>query len=173
MSLWARGHGIVLVEADQAALNDPGIQRALLDGIDRGLDAADDADLLPPGATPYAIRERGTTVGLLLVARGRPALGDATLLAVAVAPAHRGRAFGTKALLLAEQTLLRDGHRRMLARVPRTNGRGFYFMLRCGMTPLPAEERNAVGETGDATWFHRRTTPATGTHAARVPHRSG
>lgn len=157
MSLWARGHGIALVEADQAALSDPGIRRALLDGIDRGLDTATDADLLPADATRYAIREQGTTVGLLLVARDRPTPGDAALLAVAVAPDHRGRAIGTKALLLAERTLLRDGHRRMLARVPRTNGRGFYFMLRCGMSPLTAEERQAVHEAGDATWFRRRT----------------
>jgi GNAT superfamily N-acetyltransferase len=66
----------------------------------------------------------------------------------------RGRACATKALLAAERRLLAEGATRMLARVPRTNGRGLYFMLRAGFTPVTADER--PHDPGDATWFARQ-----------------
>jgi hypothetical protein len=44
----------------------------------------------------------------------------------------------------------------MLARVPRTNGHGLYFMLRCGFVPVPAGERPSDDpEWTDVTWFAR------------------
>jgi GNAT superfamily N-acetyltransferase len=149
---WARGLGLTIVptEAD-VLLADPGLVRALLDGIDRGSngplpECSDTADW-------YAVREAGVTTAVAVVRRDFPAPGRAVLLGVAVAPEHRGRATATKAVLVIERKLAADGLTPLLARVPRTNGRGLYFMLRTGFTPVPLEHR--PDDPGDATWFAR------------------
>ncbi len=148
--LWTRGQGIRLVRADFAALTaDEEIRRALLDGIDRRLE---DEPLpeLPAEAISYAIRVGGQTVGVLSALEGERAAGDVRVLALAVAPSQRGHAYAARALLTAERRWLRDGAARVLVRVPATNGRGLYYLLRCGFTPLPEQP-----EPG-ATWFARR-----------------
>lgn len=158
---WASGPGVTLVEARGAArdalLADPGVRQALLDGVDRGLTGNPPA--IPDTAACYALREgrrtAGVADGVVAVARDCPRAGEATLLAVAVAPASRGHSLATKALLLVERRLIEEGATRVLARVPRTNGRGLYYMLRCGFTPVTGD--GAPDETGDATWFTRRT----------------
>lgn len=160
---WASGLGVTLVEVRDAArdalLAGAGVRQALLDGVDRGLAGGPPA--IPSAAAVYALRAgrrtTGVPDGLVAVARGCPGPDEAALLAVAVAPAARGRALATKALLLAERRLIDEGATRVLARVPRTNGRGLYYMLRCGYTPLAGG--SAPAEPGDATWFTRRARP--------------
>lgn len=127
-----------------------GVRRGLLDGIERGLD--DRTVEAPADATACAIRARGETVGILA---SREAGDGAAIevLALAIAPEHRGHAYGTRALLAAERRWLREGAPGVLVRVPATNGRGLYWMLRCGFTPLPRQS-----EAG-ATWFARRSAP--------------
>jgi len=136
-----------LVPSQAEALDDEGLRQAYLDGIERGFEG--DAPELPDGVEHYAVRSEGETVGLLAVMHDCPSDGDAAVLAVAIAPASRGHAYGTKALLAAERRLLRDGAERVLVRVPRTNGRGLYFMLRAGFTP------STELDGPEATWFVR------------------
>ena len=159
MSVWARALGVSLATTTYAAVEaDPALHRALLDGIAHGT-ASSAVGALPPwpaSAAWYLVRAGRATVGVAAVQRDRPRQGEATLLALAIAPEQRGRAVGTKALLAAERRLARDGASRLLARVPRTNGHGLYFMLRAGFVPLPVEARprdDAGWE--DTTWFAR------------------
>lgn len=150
---WARAHGVTLTPIEVAeALRDAGIARGLADGIERNY--AGEPPSFAAGGEAYAITEAGKRVGLLVVQRDCPRRGEATVVAVAIAPGARGRACGVKALLAAERRLAREGVRRVLARVPRTNGRGLYFMLRAGYVPVAASERPQ--DEGDATWFGRR-----------------
>lgn len=154
---WARILGVTLVPVEAAAVEaDPMLQRALADGIEPGF--AGTLPAIPAAATCYLVREGRTAVGVLVVQRDRPRRGEATLLAVAVAPDRRGHATGTKAVLAAERRLHDEGCARLLARVPRTNGRGLYFMLRAGLAPVAPEQ--APPDDGDATWFARRERPA-------------
>ncbi|MDA0271618.1 MAG: GNAT family N-acetyltransferase [Chloroflexi bacterium] len=152
---WARGLGLTIVPAEaEALLADPGLVRALLDGIDRGSSGP-----LPECSHPadwYTVREAGVTTAIAIVRRDFPSPGRAALLGIAVAPAHRGRATATKAVLVIERKLAAEGLAPLLARVPRTNGRGLYFMLRTGFTPVPPEHR--PDDPGDATWFARHET---------------
>lgn len=159
VSPWASGLGVTLIEVQgierDALLAGPGIRQALLDGVDRGLSG--DPPALPPEATVYTLREGrrtlGDAAGVVVIARDCPRPGEASLLAVAIAPSSRGRAIATRALLLTERRLTEEGVTRLLARVPRTNGRGLYFMLRCGFTPVTGTGRPT--DPGDATWFAR------------------
>lgn len=144
---WARFEGVGVIASDAALLEDEGLRQGYLDGIERGFEG--EVPALPEGSEQYAVRVGGETVGLLAVMRDCPSEGDAAVLAVAIAPASRGHAYGTKALLAAERRLLRDGVERVLVRVPRTNGRGLYFMLRAGFTP------SAEFGGPEATWFVR------------------
>jgi GNAT superfamily N-acetyltransferase len=144
---WARFEGVGLIASDAVLLHDEDLRQAYLDGIERGFEG--ELPSLPEGSAQYAVRAEGETVGLLAVMRDCPSDGEAAVLAVAIAPASRGHAYGTKALLAAERRLLRDGVERVLVRVPRTNGRGLYFMLRAGFTP------SAEFEGPEATWFVR------------------
>src|SRR5690606_35667956 len=124
--------------------------RALTDGFDRAAPPA-----MPDAEGEwFEIREGGETVGVALVRRDCPKRRQASLLAVATARAARGRATSTKTVLAAERKLRAEGYAPMFVRVPRTNGRGLYFMLRCGFTPVPADQR--PDDPGDATWFARR-----------------
>ena len=151
--VWARGLGISLVASDAASvLDDPALYRALADGIEHAHEGP--LHEFPPQSEWFVIRELGTDVGVAVVHRDDPRPGEAALFAVAIAPEQRGRATATKAILLIERQLKRDGIERLIARVPRTNGRGLYFMLRVGYTPLPPEETPTT-ETGDVTWFAR------------------
>ena len=155
MSTWIRAFGVSLTSTTLAAIEgDPALQRALADGIAHNSTEA--VPPLPESAEWFLVREHGEVVGLASVQQAHPRPEEATLLAVAIAPEHRGRATGTKALLAAERKLLRDGASRVLARVPRTNGHGMYFMLRCGYVPVPADERPQDGPGWhDTTWFAR------------------
>ena len=150
---WARGLGVSLHTTDAATvLASPALVRALADGIAHGYEGP--LHTFPDGVAWYLVREQGEDVGVAVVARDYPHRGEAALFAVATAPEHRGRSTATKAMLVIERRLKRDGIARMLARVPRTNGRGLYFMLRVGYTPLPSEATPS-DEDGDVTWFAR------------------
>lgn len=150
---WARGLGISLHTTDASTvLANPALARALADGIAHGHEGP--LHEFPREAQWYLVRERGADTGVAVVVRDYPRAGEAALLAVAIAPEHRGRATATKAILLIERRLKRDGVARLAARVPRTNGRGLYFMLRVGYTPLPPEA-TPPDEVGDVTWFAR------------------
>ena len=146
---WARGFGVTLARGDAAdAATSAGLAHALADGIERGYGGA-----LPPfpeASEWYRVRRSRRTVGVLVLRRDCPDPGAVAVLAIAIDPAERGSATGTKALLAMERQLVREGARRWLARVPRTNGRGLYFMLRAGLTPIPPRD------DGDATWFARK-----------------
>ncbi len=147
--LWTRGLGVSLVHADFATLAaDDEIRRGLLDGIERGLE---DRQLeLAAGTRTFAVRASGATVGVLAAVEDQPHAGEVSVLALAIAPKRRGHGFAARALLTAERRWLRAGASKILVRVPATNGRGLYFMLRCGFTPWPEQP-----EAG-ATWFGRR-----------------
>lgn len=152
MTAWTRHLGVSLVptEAERVAAQ-PALLRALTDGVDRSAEPSMPADA--PGEW-FEVREGGRTVGVALVRRDYPAAGQAALLAVATAREARGRATSTKVVLAAERKLAAEGYAPMIVRVPRTNGRGLYFMLRCGFTPLPAGLRPE--DEDDVTWFARR-----------------
>ncbi|MDA0300899.1 MAG: GNAT family N-acetyltransferase [Chloroflexi bacterium] len=149
--VWTRHLGVSLVAVDRERIAaQPAVARALTDGVERSWEA-----VMPP-ETPgqwYEARERGATVGVAFVRRDYPAAGQGALLAVATAPEARGRAVSTKVVLAVERKLDAEGYAPMLVRVPRTNGRGLYFMLRCGFTPVPGDHRPE--DPGDATWFAR------------------
>ncbi len=155
MAAWASGSGVTLVEVRDATrvglIAEAGIRQALLNGVDRGL-TGDPPDI-PATASVFALREgrrtTGPVDGIVAVARDYPTTGEAALLAIAIAPSSRGRALATKALLVAERRLIEYGATRVLARVPRTNGRGLYYMLRCGFTPVTGD--GAPRDAGDAT----------------------
>ncbi len=130
----------------------PGIEQALRDGLERGYEG--DTPAIPHDVRTYRIDRRGDAVGVLVVRASWPAPTEATIVAIAIDPAHRGRSTAMRALLLAERALAQEGVARVYACVPRTNGRGLYFMLRCGYAPLlgvPATEA-----ARDVTWFVRR-----------------
>ena len=140
---------LVRVEALPAAA---GLEQALRDGVARGYDGA-----LPEpreGAQCYLVRAGGESVGVLGIERERPARGAATLLGVAIDPAWRGHAFGTRALRAAERRLRREGVGALFSRVPRTNGRGLYFWLRAGYAPIAAPTAAPSGDD-EATWLRR------------------
>ena len=151
--IWARGFGVTLVELnangrDPESVLEPPTLHALRDGIERGYDGP--LQQPPEDARLLAVRSADEEVGALAILEGTPEQRAATFLAVAIAPERRGRAFGARTLLAAERRLRREGVRAFYARVPRTNGRGLYFMLRCGYAPLlrpPVED--------GATWFRR------------------
>ena len=148
---WTRYLGVSLVRSDAARIAaQPALVRALTDGYDRSAaPEMPDAD-----GDWFEVREGGDTVGVALVRRDCPTPGQAALLAVATAREARGRATSTKTVLAAERKLAAEGYAPMLVRVPRTNGRGLYFMLRCGFTPVPSSAR--PDDASDATWFARR-----------------
>lgn len=149
---WARGRGVTLVRLAPGEPLTAGIEHALRDGLERGYEG--DTPAVPADARVYRIEVRGETVGVLAVRTSWPGPSSATIVAVAIDPAHRGRSAAMRALLLAERALLEEGAERIFALVPRTNGRGLYFMLRCGYAPVlgtPTPESSF-----DVTWFARR-----------------
>ena len=125
----------------------PELRQAVADGIERGFDG--DLPSLPEASEWYLLRVSSEDVGLMVVLRDCPEPGAAAIVALAVDPEARGNAYATRALIAAERRLLRNGIERLVTRVPRTNGRGLYFMLRAGFTPF------AEPPDDDATWFAR------------------
>lgn len=153
---WAREGDLALREATDEDLLDPAMQRALRDNIERGYEG--ELPDLPPGVECHAIEAAGTLVGLLGVRRGVPQAGAMTVDVLAIATEERGHAYATRALLLAEQRLAVDGIVEGYARVPRGNGRGMYFMLRCGYAPVNPPTGLGGGEDdwgAGVTWFRR------------------
>lgn len=147
--VWARFEDVHIVESGPIDLDArPELRQAYADGIERGFDG--DLPALPAGTETYLLRAHGTDVGLMALLRDCPTEGDVAALALAVDPAARGNAYATKALIAADRRLQRDGAHRLVTRVPRTNGRGLYFMLRVGFTPV-----SGISDGEDATWFAR------------------
>lgn len=151
LGVWTRYLGVSLVHVPASRIAEqPALVRALTDGWDRSA-----ASEMPEVEGDWLeVREGRETVGVALVRRDCPRRGQAALLAVGTAREARGRAVSTKTVLAAERKLASEGFAPLLVRVPRTNGRGLYFMLRCGFTPVPAGHR--PDDEGDATWFARR-----------------
>ncbi len=148
--VWARGRGVALVALDTGAPLTPGVAQALRDGVARGHEGVILA--LPLDARAYRIEAARVEVGVLVVRAGWPRGSTATVLAVAIDPARRGRGLGARALLLAERALRAEGVASRYTLVPRGNGHGLYFMLRCGYAPLPGAPPL---DAGDVTWFAR------------------
>ena len=147
---WARGFGVALVASDGPAGD--GVTQALRDGIERGYGG--DLPPFPGGAQRLSVRVNGSTVGLLALQRDCPWPGAATFLAVAIERDRRGHGYGASAMLAAQRRLRRDGVDDCYARLPRTNGRGLYFMLRCGYAPM----QHPPVDDG-AAWFRRAQPP--------------
>jgi len=146
--VWARFEDVSIVGARQFEIAaHPSLRQAIADGIERGFDG--ELPSLPDEAEVYLLRAGGEDIGLTALVRDCPDPGSVAVVALAIDPDARGNAFATKALLALERRLRRDGVERVVTRVPRTNGRGLYFMLRVGYTPLPPVS------VGDATWFTR------------------
>jgi hypothetical protein len=168
LTVWTRDGEIVLREATEADIADERIDFALHDQVERGYEGA-----LPAardGLERYAIEVGGALVGLLGFRRDEPHAGAMVVDDLAIAVAERGHAYGTRALLATEQRLARDGILEGFARVPRGNGRGLYFMLRCGYAPIAALEDEGSGNEG-VTWFQRNPAlePRPDTAAATSP----
>ncbi|MQA00978.1 MAG: GNAT family N-acetyltransferase [Dehalococcoidia bacterium] len=148
--VWARFGPVALVSTAGVDLGAaPGLRRALADGIERGYSG--EVPAAPAGAKCFLLRVDGETVGVFTLVRGVPGSSKATAYAVAIDPAHRGHSYGVQALLGAERRLAGEGCE-LFTRVPRTNGRGLYFMLRAGFVPVPPE---AGHDADDVTWFRR------------------
>lgn len=148
--VWARGRGLALLPRDPEVPLPEGVAQALKDGIERGYEGA--PVQLPREALVYSIVAGGAEVGVLAVRMRWPAPRDATIVAVAIDPARRGRSLGMRALVLAERALTSEGVARTYAIVPRNNGHGMYFMLRCGYAPI----LGALPVNGsDVTWYRR------------------
>lgn len=146
---WARGFGVALVASDGPAGD--GVTQALRDGVERGYEG--ELPAAPPGTICMTVRVDGAEVGLLAFELDQPSDGAVTVHAVAIEAEQRGNDYGARALLVAERRLRRDGAGVFFARVPRTNGRGLYFMLRAGYAPdAPADAARA---DDGATWFRR------------------
>lgn len=147
--VWARGNGVTL-SPFTGPLSE-GFARALRDGVERGYEGQLPA--APPGTICMTVRVDGAEVGLLAFELDQPSDGAVTVHAVAIEAEQRGNDYGARALLVAERRLRRDGAGVFFARVPRTNGRGLYFMLRAGYAPdAPADAARA---DDGATWFRR------------------
>ena len=82
----------------------------------------------------------------------RPGVG--ARIAGGVDPLRRGSAVGARALIAAERRLAREGAGELVTRVPKTNGRGLYFMLRAGYSPVTDIDWASSPDDG-ATWFRR------------------
>ena len=153
--LWARGLGVTLHRTSlEAALASEqglreGLERALRDGVERGFEGALPA--LPSGAECYLVGAGGQPAGLLAIERAHPEADAVTLHGVAIAPALRGHEYASRAVLVAERRLRREGVRRCYARAPRGNGRGVYFWLHAGYAPLRPQPACDDG----TTWFCR------------------
>ena len=163
---WAHDGDLALRAATPDDLASDGVQRALRDNVERNYDG--DPPPLPPGIDCYAIESAGALVGVIGFRRGAPHAGAMTVDVLAIPPAERGHAYGTRALLLLEAQLARRGLRDAYARVPRGNGHGMYFMLRCGYAPIREGAADDLGGAEDAwgagvTWFRRN--PALAPHA--------
>jgi GNAT superfamily N-acetyltransferase len=144
---WARSDGVTLRDATADDLAREDVRHALRDGIERGYSG--DLPAEPEGTAWYAIVAADGLAGVFALRREFPAARIATVHALAVLQAQRGHAYGARALFAVERRLARDGVREYYARVPRTNGRGLYFMLRCGYAPVPPQADDG------ATWFRR------------------
>ncbi|MFA7297222.1 MAG: GNAT family N-acetyltransferase [Dehalococcoidia bacterium] len=165
---WAREGDLLLRAATAADLDSDGVQRALRDNVERNY--AGDSPPLPNGLACYAIEAAGTLVGVIGFRRGVPHADAMTVDVLAIAPGERGHAYGTRALLLVEARLARDGVVEGYARVPRGNGHGMYFMLRCGYAPIREGAADDLGGAEDAwgagvTWFRRNPALAPHGHA--------
>lgn len=158
----AQGDAVTLRAAAPADLQDAEVQRALRDGVERGYTGA--LPEFPAGCAWYSIRAGEDCVGVIAFTRDAATV---TVHALAIVPAQRGHVYAAHALLAAERRLAADGARDFLARVPRGNGHGLYFMLRCGYAPIIPPPR----EDG-TTWF-RRSEAAALVAAADRPARRG
>ena len=148
----ARGRGIALYPLEVNETLPEGLAQALRDGIERGY--ASETPLLPREASAFTIVVGGVEVGVLALRRGWPSGGAVTVVALAIDPGARGHSYAARALFVAERAFGGVGER-WYAIVPRTNGRGLYFMLRCGYAPLLEAP---VGGCQGVTWFERAST---------------
>lgn len=157
---WARGEGVVLRRALIETFAAPEIGRALLDSIARGYEG--EPEPIAAAAEVFVIEVGGETVGVLGFERGRPAPSAVAVTTLAIARGQRGHAYAARALLVFERRVAREGADAVWTRVPRGNGRGLYFVLRCGyapVTPPPVDD--------GASWFRRN--PALAPRLDRTP----
>jgi len=134
--VWARGFGVTLRPLTPGDLDAPGVQRALRDGIERNYEGELPAP--PPGASCHAILAGRALVGVLAFRHDVPSPGAVVFDCLAIVPAQRGHAYAARALLAAERRLRAAA---CYGRVPRTNGRGLYFMLRCGFDSFESDQK--------------------------------
>jgi GNAT superfamily N-acetyltransferase len=144
--VWARGHGLALHHFDGAMTDE--LRRALLDGVERGYEGP--LPEAPEAANWFALKIDQAIVGLLAIERLTADEAETAIVhAIVIATEQRGNDYGTRALRVVERRLRREGVARFYSRVPRSNGRGLYFMLRAGYAPTTPLEDDGV------TWFER------------------
>lgn len=156
--VWARGFGVTLRHLDPAAFDAPEVQRALRDGIERNYEGA--LPPPPPGLRRYGIYAGRSLVGVIAFREDVPSPGAVVFDCLAIAPAYRGHAYAARALLAAERRLRAAA---CFGHVPRTNGRGLYFMLRCGYAPVTPPTEDGT------TWFRRHRPARARRSAASMP----
>lgn len=147
--LWTRGDGLVLLRLKEAPASKFPVGKCERFWHQTG--STNDQDL--PSVEWYAIQITEEYVGVLALKRNLPQIQTATIFAIEIIPEHRGQTLGMRALLIAEKKLKREGIDQCYSRVPRNNGRGFYFMLRAGHAPITPPFKD-----DDATWFLARPT---------------
>jgi GNAT superfamily N-acetyltransferase len=146
---WVEADGLALCAATPADFDNDAVRQALRDAVERGYEG--EPPSLPDGGEHYRVEADGAVVGVIGFRRDVPHEGAMTLDTLAVVRGARGHAFGTRALLAAEQRLAAEGILEGYARVGRGNGHGMYFMLRCGYAPVAAPD----GTDDGVTWFRR------------------
>ena len=147
MPVWTRSKYVSIYD-DPALefLESTEMQMALCDGISRKSDVVpSEVGLDVPGVSWHGVRSLGESVGVVGLRSNAPFSGATTLIAVAIIRQYRGNALGTHSVLAVARKMKRDGVK-LYGSVPRTNGSGLYFWLRCGYAPITLKE-GASGET--------------------------
>ncbi|MCH2657480.1 MAG: hypothetical protein MKZ81_00520 [Dehalococcoidia bacterium] len=102
-----------------------------------------------PETFRHQIRVQGNNVGEFFFIKDIPQKKDIIIHSLIINNIDRGHAYGTKALLAVERKLSKTNINNFWAVLPLKNGRGMYFLLRAGFTPLQSNDH------AELNWFIR------------------